>query len=225
MTNKGQVMQNTIEKMENGICTLNGVVSAHVVLSLDGLEIEEVHVVATQDRAPKQIVRDIESLLLNETGIKIDHKKISIAQVHIIEEEVGPEPDDSAVKDQKSDRIQFVSAKSNTYGLRWEVSVELERGGIPSAATTNGAGSRQNKSRLVAQATAEAFNNFLGENKAVAIDEVQTIEGIRHKTIVVILTLLTDRGEKVLVGSSIMEEDQPRAVVHATLDAINRAMT
>lgn len=211
--------------MENGICTLNGVVSAHIVLSLDGLEIEEVHVVATQDRPPKQIVRDIESLLLNNTGIKIDHKKISIAQVHIIEEEIGPGPDDSAVKDQKFERIKFVSAKSNTYGLRWEVSVELERGGIPSAATTNGAGSRQNKSRLVAQATAEAFNNFLGENQAVAIDEVQIIEGIRHKTIVVILTLLTDRGEKVLVGSSILEDDQPRAVVHATLDAINRAMT
>ena len=217
-------MQNTIEKMENGICTLNGVVSAHVVLSLDGLEIEEVHVVATQERQPKQIVRDIESLLLNNSGIKIDHKKISIAQVNVIEKEVDPGLDDSAVKGQKSDRIQFVSAKSNTYGLRWEVSVELERGGIPSAATTNGAGSRQNKSRLVAQATAEALCNYLGENQAVAIDEVLIIEGIRHKTTVVILTLLTDRGEKVLVGISILEDDQPRAVVHATLDAINRAM-
>lgn len=211
--------------MENGICTLNGVVSAHVVLSLDGLEIEEVHVVATQERQPKQIVRDIESLLLNNSGIKIDHKKISIAQVNIIEKEVDPGLDDSAVKDQKFERIKFVSAKSNTYGLRWEVSVELERGGIPSAATTNGAGSRQNKSRLVAQATAEAFNNFLGENQAVSIDEVLIIEGVRHKTIIVILTLLTDRGENVLVGSSILEDDQPRAVVHATLDAINRAMT
>lgn len=210
--------------MENGICTLNGVVSAHVVLSLDGLEIEEVHVVATQERQPKQIVRDIESLLLNNSGIKIDHKKISIAQVNIIEKEVDPGLDDSAVKDQKFERIKFVSAKSNTYGLRWEVSVELERGGIPSAATTNGAGSRQNKSRLVAQATAEAFNNFLGENQAVSIDEVLIIEGVRHKTIIVILTLLTDRGENVLVGSSILEDDQPRAVVHATLDAINRAM-
>lgn len=218
-------MQNTTEKMENGICTLNGVVSAHVVLSLDGLEIEEVHVVATQERQPKQIVRDIESLLLNNSGIKIDHKKISIAQVNIIEKEVDPGLDDSAVKDQKFERIKFVSAKSNTYGLRWEVSVELERGGIPSAATTNGAGSRQNKSRLVAQATAEAFNNFLGENQAVSIDEVLIIEGVRHKTIIVILTLLTDRGENVLVGSSILEDDQPRAVVHATLDAINRAMT
>ncbi len=219
------MMHNAVEKMENGICTLNSVVSAHLVLSPDGLEIEEVHVVATQDRSPKQIVRDIESLLLNSTGIKIDHKKISIAQVHIIEEEIGSKLDDSAEKDQKFERIKFVSAQSNTYGLRWEVSVELERGGIPSAATTNGAGSRQNKSRLVAQATAEALNNYLGENQAVAIDEVQTIEGIRHKTIVVILTLLTARSEKVLVGSSILEDDQPKAVVHATLDAINRAMT
>jgi hypothetical protein len=218
------MMQNAVEKMETGICTLTGVVSAHVVLNPDGLEIDEIHVVSTKERSPKQIVRDIESILLNNHGVRIDHKKISIAQVQGIEDE-SPEAIVPAKLKKGFERIRFVSAKSNTYGLRWEFSVELERGGIPSAATANGAGSRQNKSRLVAQATAEALNNYLGDQQAVAIDDVKTIEGTRHNTLVVILTLLTDRGEKVLVGSSLLEDDQPRAVVQATLDAINRAMT
>jgi len=225
VADKGQMMQNAVEKMETGICTLSGVVSAHVVLNPEGIDIDEIHVVASTDRSPKQIVRDIESLLLNTHGIRIDHKKISIAQIQGVEGETIPDITGESQQDQVFERIRFVSAKSNTYGLRWEVSVELERGGIPSAATANGAGSRQNKSRLVAQATAEALNNYLGDNQAVAIDEVQTIEGIRHNTVVVILTLLTARDEKVLVGSSLHEGDQTRAVVQATLDAINRAMT
>ncbi len=224
MTNKDQIMQNAAEKMENGIRTLAGVVSAHIVLSSDSVSIDEVHVVATQDRSPKQIVRDIESLLLSNHGVRVDHKKISIAQVHGVDAdaEAGVDIPDEASIDFK--RIRFVSAKSNSYGLRWEVSVELEKGGIPSAATANGAGSSQNKNRLVAQATAEALNNYLGDKQAVAIDEVQTVKGARYKTVVVILTFLTDRGEKVLVGSSLLEDDMPRAVVQATLDAINRSM-
>jgi len=218
-------MQNAAEEMETGIRTLAGIVSAHIVLSPDSLDIDEVHVVATQDRSPKQIVRDIESLLLSNHGVRVDHKKISIAQVHGVDTDVEAGVTISAETSTDLKRIRFVSARSNTYGLRWEVSVELERGGIPSAATANGAGSSQNKNRLVAQATAEALNNYLGDKQAVAIDEVLTVKGARYETLVVILTFLTDRGEKVLVGSSLLEDDMPRAVVQATLDAINRAMT
>jgi hypothetical protein len=221
-------MQEVVEKIENDLRTLNGVVSANVVLSPDDLEIDEIHIVATSERQPKQIVRDVETLIFSNHDIRVDHKKISIAQVGTMDVEavtktkVVIEGPDQA---QRIERIRFVSAASNTYGLRWEVTVELERAGIPSTATTNGAGSRQNKARLVAQATAEALNNYLGDKQAIAVDEVQIVQGAVHKMAVVTLTHLTDRVEKVLVGSCLMEDDMPRGVVHATLDAINRALT
>ena len=219
-------MQDVVEKIENDIRMLKGVVSANVVLSPEGIEIDEVHIVATSARQPKQIVRDVETLILSNHDIRVDHKKISIAQIGDVDLESAAQ-----VKviiegpGERLERIRFVSAISNTYGLRWEVNVELERAGIPSTAAANGAGSRQNKARLVAQATAEALNNYLGDKQAVAIDEVQIIEGVVHKTAVITLTHLTDRAEKVLVGSCLMDDDMPRAVVHATLDAINRALT
>ena len=221
-------MQEVAEKIENDLRTLNGVVSANVVLSPDDIEIDEIHIVATSERQPKQIVRDVETLILSNHDIRVDHKKISIAQVGDLDVEAvtktkviieGPD------QVQRTERIRFVSAASNTYGLRWEVTVELERAGIPSTATTNGAGSRQNMARLVAQATAEALNNYLGDKQAIAVDEVQVIQGAVHKMAVVTLTHLTDRAEKVLVGSCLMEDDMPRGVVNATLDAINRALT
>lgn len=218
-------MRKAVEEMETDIRTLTGVVSVNVVLSPDGIDIDEIHVVATCERSPKQIVRDVESLLLGNHDVRVDHKKISVAQIRDIDTEKIAKPGIRDDDQELQERIRFVSAKSNTYGLRWEVSVELERAGIPSAATANGAGSRQNRARLVAHATAEALNNYLGDNQAVAIDEVQMIEGAANKTAVVILTLLSDRAEKVLVGCSLMEDDMPRAVVQATLDAINRALT
>jgi len=216
-------MQNIVAEIESDICTLSGVKSAHVVLSPAGMEIDEIHIVASHDKSPKHLVRDVESILLNNHNLRIDHKKVSIAQLKDMEDAEAVA--ESAASGRAAERIRFVSAKSNTYGLRWEVSVELERAGIPAAATANGAGSRQNKARLVAEATAEALNNFLDDNQAVAVEEViQTNVGNRHKAVVCVLSLLTDRSEKVLVGSSLLQDDLPKAVVQATLDAVNRAI-
>jgi hypothetical protein len=217
-------MRNIASEIETDICSLSGVVSAHVVLNPDGLEIDEVHVVATLDKSPKQIVRDIESLILSSHNIRIDHKKISIAQL----KDLGPKATQVKPAEEKAktavERIRFVSARSNTYGLRWEVIVELERAGIPASATMNGAASRRNKTRLVAQATAEALNNFLGDKQAVAVEEVLTLDAGGYKAVVVMMSMLTDRAEKILAGSSLLEDDMPKSVVQATLDAINRAL-
>src|SRR3954452_2432335 len=62
--------------LEREINLLDSVTSAKV-LSV-GSEIDEIHVVAPRDRAPKKIVRDIESLLLVRFGIRIDHRCISV---------------------------------------------------------------------------------------------------------------------------------------------------
>ncbi len=44
-------------------------------------QIDEIHIIASKKRQPKRIVRDIETLILVNLDQKIDHKKISIAQV------------------------------------------------------------------------------------------------------------------------------------------------
>jgi hypothetical protein len=222
---KDQTMRNIAQEIQAEISSLAGVISSHVVMGPDDLDVEEIHVVATYDRQPEQIVRDIESLILNSHNIRIDHKKISIAQLHDsgpfkvdspeggeatgeeaaavdegtapgkqTEEEEAPE----ALREEARERIRFVSAKSNTYGMRWEVTVELEKGGIPASAMV--------------------------EQQAVAIEEVHTVQGDRHKAVIVMLSMLTDRSEKMLIGSALLQDDLPRAVVQATLDAVNRAM-
>src|SRR5207245_11356576 len=68
-----------IKRAENLIASLTGVLSARVVVTPLG-EVSEIHVLTMSDVQPKQVVRNIESALMAQLGLKIDHRKISVAQ-------------------------------------------------------------------------------------------------------------------------------------------------
>src|SRR5213593_5181104 len=68
-----------VKRAENLIGSLTGVLSARVVVTPLG-EVSEIHVLTMSDVQPKQVVRNIESALMAQLGLKIDHRKISVAQ-------------------------------------------------------------------------------------------------------------------------------------------------
>lgn len=67
-------------KAEKLLGSLAGVVSAHVVREPSG-DIVEIHILATADLHPKQVVRNVESALSAGLGISIDRRIVSVAQV------------------------------------------------------------------------------------------------------------------------------------------------
>ena len=64
---------------------IDGIINSKVVV--DKNNITELHILANNLRAPKQIVRDIESILLATFDYRIDRKKISIAQIQTDDQE------------------------------------------------------------------------------------------------------------------------------------------
>src|SRR6266540_3247375 len=68
-----------VKRAENLLTSLTGVLSARVVVTPLG-EVSEIHVLTMSDVQPKQVVRNIESALMAQLGMKIDHRKISVAQ-------------------------------------------------------------------------------------------------------------------------------------------------
>jgi hypothetical protein len=52
--------------------------SAKIVASPNG-EVDEIHVLTTAEYTPKQTVRNIESALIAHLGMRVDHRKISVA--------------------------------------------------------------------------------------------------------------------------------------------------
>ena len=68
-----------VKRVENLLTSLTGVLSARVVVTPQG-EVSEIHVLTQSDLDAKRVVRNIESALMAQLGMRIDHRKISVAQ-------------------------------------------------------------------------------------------------------------------------------------------------
>jgi uncharacterized SAM-dependent methyltransferase len=78
--------------------------------------------------------------------------------------------------------------------------------------------------RLVAQAAVAAVQEFLADEVALGAQDVEFLKLGRGRCVVVSLSLLAGRQEKILVGTCAVEQDVQQAVVCATLDALNRVV-
>ena len=67
-----------IQRAEELLATLPGVISARIVAGPTGA-VAEIHILTTTDVTPKQTVRNVESALIAHLGMRVSHKKISVA--------------------------------------------------------------------------------------------------------------------------------------------------
>ncbi len=79
--------------------------------------------------------------------------------------------------------------------------------------------------RAVAEATVAALRALTGGAMLVGIERVSAKHGEDAPIATVMLSLLTRRGEERLLGASIIRDGPERAVLRATLDALNRRVT
>jgi len=76
--------------------------------------------------------------------------------------------------------------------------------------------------RAVAEATLTALSDLTGERLVAGIDSVAASVSGEPPIATVIVSLVTERGDEALLGSSLVRKDPQRAVMRATLDALNR---
>jgi hypothetical protein len=67
-----------IQRAEELLATLPGVISARIVASGTG-SVDEIHILTSDEVTPKQTVRNVESALIAHLGMRVSHKKISVA--------------------------------------------------------------------------------------------------------------------------------------------------
>jgi hypothetical protein len=113
----------TITELEGSLQQIAGVRAVRIVASDDG-RIEEVHVLGLPGKAPKQLVRDIESALQALYGISIDRRKISIAQIGVADE---PAPEAPAAE---SEPVDTAAAPETPLGAVPAASATAKSGGL-----------------------------------------------------------------------------------------------
>lgn len=194
------VIQETINRID-------GVINTKVVSENDN--IQEVHILANNLRAPKQIVRDIESSLLASFDYRIDRKVISIAQIQTDENKV--------IK-----RIKYDGISMNTSGNIVECSVRLVYEEQEYSVLQTAIKTADNKRKIVAASTIKVVEAILGHASLFDIQDV-LVNTSRNTTIVsVIVNMVIGDNEEVMVGSAIVKNDINEAIAKATLDAVNR---
>lgn len=203
------IVENQIHLVEKYIEKLEEVVSCKFVLD-DKEEIEELHIVSNGRRSPKQISRDIQSILIASYGIYIDYKKISIAEI----------PDLSLRK--ASQRLIVDKVSYEEKSSRISITVGLENNGQRYDSTSEGANISSNIDKMVAEATMDAIKKAHDLEDILILEDIKTINLTRTQVVVVVITCLLNNNQKSLCGSSVIEENSKMAVVRAVLDATNR---
>ncbi len=194
-------------KLEKKIIDLKGIISCKIT---GKNEIDEIHIVANQNRDPKRIVRDIETMVLVETSKEINHKKISIAQVN--------QTDNVTT----GNRIEIISIykenNSSTYHFKLKINDNVVEEKI------NGSIEEVLPFEVV-EGLIQSIQKYTSFDGKIIVEHV-LITGINNEIIIVQLIVYNNNkysGEK-LLGASYIKQDLPLAAGKACLKALNRRL-
>lgn len=198
-------------EMEELINQIPDVMSSKVIFDVED-NIEEIHVLASNKRNPKQISRDIQSALTAKFTMKIDHKKISVAQIDFEQE---------ADKDL---RLKINSIGYSVMDQHIEIKVLLQKGEEILEGRVKGINTTNNVRRLVTMATLNCVHSCLGIEDSFMVEDIEKVVLAKSQVMVVAISWITSRGEELLVGSALVKKDEYETVVKATLNAVNRVL-
>lgn len=201
-----------IAEIENLLCQLDDVQAARIVIDSDQ-NIEEIHVLSNAFKGPKQLSRDIESVLMAKFGLPINHRKISIAQIN-----------DKSLKLGKA-RPRLISVRHEVLNMRAKVFVSLEYNGHQYEGSEEGVPSRMGRLRMVAGATLRAIEKIVPETYGFALEDITAIKIGKDMAVITLIAILSLEGDDTFAGCALVKEDEREAIVRSVLDAVNRRLS
>jgi len=228
----------TIEEAEAFISTLTGVLSARIIARPGG-DIEEIHVLTSQEVSPKQTVRNVESGLLAQFNLTLDHRKISVAQTSKSVPNGATAGKPMSVVIERSmargeERILFRSHRLESlkpHDIRIAVTVEWR--GRTYEGTAEAADLPRNRMEATGEATLRAVEAAVADvqdppesegpaSVSLSLDGVKLVETFDRKFALVAVHAMSGRDIVSLAGTASVKDHPDRSVVLATLQAVDR---
>ena len=238
-----------IKRAEELLATLPGVIAARIIASDNGA-VDEIHVLTTSEVTPKQTVRNIESALIAHLGMRVDHRKISVATT--LESQPSRESKDAAREKEKEREAKIVAEaaaiaaaatpvlpvklervsgrllyfedvevrRSRAKGIACRVT--LKKGDETFVGEAEGMENERSRIELAARAALQALAQAEPSDRALALDGVRLIEAFDREFVFVGVTARFARTSALLTGSCEIRESAETASVLAVLDATNR---
>ncbi len=198
------------KNIENYLLKVQSVIGSKVVMDRES-QISEIHIVSDLRRSPKQILRDIEAVMISEFDLPIDYKKVSIAQVR-----------SESIKLDQDPRLKLRLIEYNNNGNNVMVRVELEKQDEVYRSELIGINTANNFNRLVGRAVLEAVASYLDVSEVFVFEDVKFVELANVNVVVVSITSVINNREELFTGTAKVNADPKEAIARATLDAVNR---
>ncbi|MDQ6649364.1 MAG: hypothetical protein M3Z02_04530 [Actinomycetota bacterium] len=203
--------------LEEALRQIHGVRAATVVTGPDRRP-TEVHVLATTDRGPKQVVRDVQSLAMARYDLDIDYRIVSVVQIDPDEAPLAGTPGSAPASRPVIDSITV-----RTTGTQATATVIVMTGSDRFEGTSAGPAAPSGRPRLVAKATLEAVRGLL---QVPAELEQAAIVAVGGVLVAVSVVQVNGRsGEQTMSGSAVTRGDEADAVARSLLDALNRRLS
>lgn len=229
-----------VPSMEALLQSLEGVESVSIIPGENG-SLEEIHVLSEAGLEPKKVVRNVESALLAEAGVKIDHRIISVAQRRdAMPDEDGagasggpPPPSEAANGAAPTAVTSPAPAASDRLVLE---SVHLERragekivctvtvtDGETYEGRATGMDHRSTRLTVVGKAALDAVREVTEEGQgSLMLDGVETADAFGGQVVLALVHAMKDRRATPLMGAALVEDSREETAVLAVLDATNR---
>jgi hypothetical protein len=195
-----------------------------VSVSVDDGQVSEIHLTTESNRTPKQLVRDIESALEAELGLRVDHRCISIAQKKEsgAEEEIPELSPADFCEPARAQRVRFGNVSVTYSELQGKVKVELCLDALESAGFAEGSCDHHDMNRLIATATLQCVRQLIAEDCCFSLSDVEVMRLGPDDVVVATVKFLWGRTDRTLVGSTVVTQNLHQSIVYAVLDAVNR---
>jgi hypothetical protein len=209
-------------------------------------EITEVHVVATAEKSPKLIARDVESCLKAEMGMHVDYKKIGVVIFDAVrgvanspadtEEPAEQAPAEDSVDAAEADELEefpieehparFAFQSVNLYISQdtIQAEVELRRDSVEAFGSAHSENPAATPWKLISEATLYAISEYLDDSVRLCLGDVRKVPVGETNVFIVRVDLVSNRETKILAGCSVISGNENQAIVYATLDAVNRVL-
>ncbi|TFG64785.1 MAG: hypothetical protein E4H28_04830 [Gemmatimonadales bacterium] len=222
-----------MKRIEKLLVELDGVDSIKIVPDGHG-GIDEIHVLSSAPMDPKRVVRNIESALLAEFGLQIDHRKISVARKRRPEISHGqqtmeqmaesaaefPAPQTAAAS---APRMELKDVKMERQaGREFSCKVELARGEEEFTGEAEGPDFERSRIEVAATAVLEALLQAAGDDVRLGLQGVSVMESLGRSFVIVVVGVSVGRQAATLSGIETVNDSVEEAAVLASLKATNR---
>jgi hypothetical protein len=213
----GLVDDTELADIEKELCRLPAVNAARIVTDEIGRP-KELHILASAEKSPKQIARDVQSVAMATFGMEFDHRIISVVQLDRVHLEPIVAPVGRA-------RVSIGAISSEQRGMRNHARVTLLRGDDEAVGLAEGSIAESSRNRAVAQATLEALRELVPAAESADVETAACVHLGTREVAVATLVFVVPPHEEIVSGSAVVRGgNEPEALARAVLDATNRRL-